>query len=126
MPLGIGGSPYYTPGGTPFGTGPGSAPVARSIWEQAPDVGYYAYGRSLGVPDDNSAFSQWFSKQFPQFQRGYGAYTAEHPFSANIVDYANSIGGYDDWLRRFNAQDPRLRGLDPSGRGAGPSRWIMR
>lgn len=124
MPLGINGSPYFNPAYNPFGAN--SSPIGRQIWEQAPDVGYYSYGRSLGVPDDTSAFSQWFSKQFPKFQQGYGAYTAENPLTANLPDYANSLGGYDDWYRRFTQQDPRLRGIDPSGRGAGSARWVMR
>jgi hypothetical protein len=124
MPMGLGGRPYYTAPSGSFGSE--SSPVGRSIWEQSLPTGYYAYGRSLGVPDDNSAFSNWFSKQFPQFNLGYGAYTAQNPLTANVVDYANSLGGLGEWQRRFGMQDQRIRGLDPGARGGGPARWIGR
>jgi hypothetical protein len=123
MPMGLGGSPYWNPTGA---FGQNVAPIGQHLWEQNPDIAYYSWGRSLGVPDDNSAFGRWFAQQFPQFQKGYGAFTAENPLTANITDYANSLGGFDDWNRRFMAQDPRLRGEEPSSRGAGPSRWIGR
>ena len=115
---------YYTPPPGSFGNE--STPLGRTIWEQNLPVAYYAYGRSLGVPDDNSAFSRWFAQQYGKFQQGYGAYTAMNPIEANVVDYARSVGNYDDWMRQFMAQDPRIRGLDPGARGGGPSRWIIR
>jgi hypothetical protein len=124
MGVGLGGSPYYTPQYNPFGYN--SSPLTQQIWEQNPDVAYYSYGRTLGIPDDNSAFSRWFAQQQPKFTLGYGAYSAENPFTANIVDYTNSLGGFDAFLHQFNALDPRLTGQDPSSRGAGPSRWIGR
>ncbi len=128
MALGLGGSPYWEPGRYtgPGGIDYGTTPWGGQILEQNPDVAYYRYGREMGVPDDNSAFGQWFRRQFPQFNLGYGAYTVSNPLEANIVDYTKSLGGYGDWMRQYQAQDPRLRGEDPSARGAGPARWIGR
>jgi hypothetical protein len=133
MGVGIGGNPYgYSPWYQPnpsYGSGytdTGLAPVGKSILEQAPDTGWYRYGRQLGVGDDNSAFSQWFKKQYPSFQQGYQSYTTDNPLTANITDYTNSLGGIDQWLRQFHMMDPRLRGLSPGERGGGPARWLMR
>jgi hypothetical protein len=121
---GFGASPYFTPQASPFGAG--SSPLSNILWEQNPDVAYYSWGRSLGIPDDNSGFSRWFASQLPKFGLGYGAYTAQNPITANIVDYANSLGGFGDWQNQFLAQDPRIRGEDPSSRGGGPARWVGR
>ena len=80
----------------------------------------------MGVPDDGSAFGRWFAQQYPQFRTGYGAYVASNPVDATIQGYTTQLGGYDDWYRRFMANDPRIRGEDPGARGGGPSRWIGR
>ena len=129
MPAGSGYvSPYWNsgqflgPGGIDYGT----TPWGNQIIEDNPNVGYYRYGRQMGVPDDGSAFGRWFAQQYPQFNLGYGAYVASNPVDASLQGYTAQLGGYQDWLRRFNAQAPQLRGLDPSARGGGPARWIMR
>lgn len=124
MGVGLGGSPYYTP--PPGSFGQGITPVGNTIWEQNLPTAYYSYGRSLGVPDDQSAFSRWFANQYGRFQQGYGAYTAQQPLTANVIDYARGLGDYGSWMRQFMNQDPRLRGLDPGARGGGPARWVMR
>lgn len=93
--------------------------------EQNLPVAYYRYGRELGIPDDGSAFSRWFSQQFPQVNTGYAAATIDNPYLM-VQPYLNSLGGYDNWYRQFMNMAPQLRGEDPSGRGAGPVRWIPR
>ncbi len=57
---------------------------------------------------------------------GYDAYTVSKGLDANIGDYLQSLGGYDDWYQKFMQSAPQLRGLDPSGRGGGPVRWTNR
>jgi hypothetical protein len=128
MPLGLGGSPYWSPGQF---TGPGGYDYGGTPWggqmlEASPETAYYRYGRGLGVADDGSAFSRWFRQQYPQAQLGYQAYTVSDPLNANIQGYLGTLGGFDDWLRRFRAQAPQLRGLDPASRGGNPVRWIGR
>lgn len=123
MPLGVGGSPWWTPGSdSPYGGN--QTAWGRSMLESSPQTAWYRFGRTMGVPDDGSAFSRWFSSQYPQFQQGYNAYTVSDPLNANIVDYLNSLGGYQDWYRQFQAQAPQLRGLNPGSRGGGPVRWV--
>ncbi len=114
---------YLSSDGTDWGE---STDWGKSILEQNPDIAYYRYGRQMGVPDDNSAFSKWFQNQYPQFNKGYGAYVASSPATANIVDYIKSLGGIDTFQKQFQSLAPQLRGLDPGDRGAGPSRWISR
>lgn len=126
MPLGLGGSNYWNPQGPADPYGGDDTQWGRTIQEQNPDAAYYRYGRNIGVADDNSAFSRWFKQQFPQANLGYKAFSVSNPLTANIVDYMKSLGGYDDWFRQFSQQAPQLRGLDPSSRGGGPSRWISR
>ena len=128
MPMGIGGSPYWSPGQTNYTGGYdwGDTGLGRQMLEQNQDVAYYRYGRELGIDDDNSGFSRWFAQQFPAWAKGYGAYSISDPLQANIPDYNAGLGNYGDWLNRYQAQDARLRGEDPSSRGAGPSRWIPR
>lgn len=104
----------------------GNTPLGLILMEQSPDVAFYRYGRTLGVPDDQSAFARWFRQQFPQFALGYGAFTVSQPLTANIRDYTASLGDYASWLRQFQAQDARLRGEDPASRGGGPVRWVDR
>jgi hypothetical protein len=123
----VGGSPWWSP--TPQTgsyTDTNLPDWSKIMLEQSPQTGWYRYGRELGVGDDNSAFSQWFKKQYPQFQQGYDAYSVSNPMTANITDYANSLGGMDQWMRQFQSMDPRLKGESPGDRGGGPSRWIMR
>lgn len=126
MPLGLGGNTnfYYTP--QPPATSGGNTQLGQLMLEQNPATAYYRYGAQIGVPDNNSGFSRWFRQQFPNFQLGYNAFTVDNPFTANIQDYANSLGGYDAWMRQYRALAPQLRGEDWSSRGAGPSRWIAR
>lgn len=128
MPPGSYTSPYWNPGQYqgPGGYDYGTTPWGNQILEDNPSVAYYRYGRTIGVPDNGSAFGRWFSQQFPQFNTGYGAYVASNPVDASIQGYARSLGGYDEWMRRFMAQDQRIRGLEPAARGGGPARWISR
>ena len=108
-------SPFYNPGqyveqgsqnwfSTPYGT---------EFREQNPQSAWYAYGRSLGVPDNQSAFSRWFNQQYPVFQQGYAAASQENPY-INIDQYLNSLGGLQNWQRQFNAMAPSMRGENPS------------
>lgn len=126
MPLGLGGNPsfYYTPP-------PPNLDFANSDWglgmmEDDPSAAFYRYGQTIGIPDDQSGFGRWFRQQFPQFNTGYHAYTISNPVTADIRSYAESLGGYDQWMRQYNKLAPQMRGEDPASRGAGPVRWIGR
>lgn len=123
---GYGSSPWWTPTQSGYYDQAGITPVGRRMEELSPETAWYRYARELGIPDDQSAFTRWFRGQFPNYQLGYQAYTTENPLTANIQDYTASLGGFGDWMRRFNLQDPRLRGLDYGNRGGSPSRWIAR
>jgi len=93
--------------------------------EQAPQAAYYRYGVNLGIPDDNSAYSQWFKQQYPDVYTGYQAATISNPYLL-INDYLNSLGGQSDWLRRFMDLAPQLRGENQARAGAGTVRFINR
>ena len=108
-------SPFYTPGqyvaqgqqnwfNTPYGT---------QFREQNQQPAWYAYGRSLGVPDNQSAFSRWFNQQYPLFQQGYASASMEDPY-LNIDQYTASLGGLQNWQNQFNAMAPQMRGENPS------------
>lgn len=144
MPLGLGGNPYaslptapmntggavgnsnfyYTP--QPYAQNGGNTQLGQIMLEQNPATAYYRYGQQIGVGDDQTGFNRWFRQQFPSFSLGYNAYTIDHPFDADIQGYANSLGGYDSWMKQYMRLAPQLRGEDPSSRGSGPSRWIAR
>ncbi len=127
MPLGIGGSNYWSPGSSVTGAYDwGNTPWGSSIMEQNKDVAFYRYGREIGVPDDQSGFSRWFRQRYPEVNTGFGAYTVSNPLTANIVDYLHSLGGMSDWQRKYRELAPQLRGENPSGFGAGPTRWVNR
>lgn len=100
---------YYTPYGT----------QSRELNLQN---AWYAYNRQNGIPDDNSAFAQWMSQQFPNYRMGYGAATMETP-DLNIDQYNTGLGGYEDWLRRFNDMAPQMRGRNDSNYG-NVTRWL--
>jgi len=104
----------------------GNSPLGQTLAEQDPQTFYYRYGRSIGVPDDQSAFGRWFAQQYGNFKQGYDAYTFSDPFNASIGNYAAGLGNYNDWLARFNQLAPQLRGLDAASRGGGPARWVAR
>lgn len=123
MGVGLGGSFYWQPGGS---SDMGGSPWGQSMLEQNTPTAFYRYGVQNGIPDDNSSFSRWFKQQFPSVQTGYNAYTISNPLSANITDYLNSLGGFDEWYRRYMKEAPQVRGLDPSSRGGGPVRWVGR
>jgi hypothetical protein len=118
---------YWSPGAwnSPQGYDWGNTQYGEITKEQNPDTAYYRYGRELGVQDDNSAFSRWFSQQFPQVQQGYNAATISNPYLL-IDPYMQSLGGYQDWYQKYMALAPQLRGEDQSSRGAAPVRWIAR
>lgn len=122
MPLGLGGSPYWTPGQA---NDYGNTPWGNAMLEQNPSTAIYRYGRTMGVPDDNSGFARWFGQQAPRINTGYNAYTVSNPLTANIQDYLGTLGGYDDWMRRYLAEAPQLRGESRSRAGAGPMRWSI-
>lgn len=119
---------YWNPHSFAPGTDGGYAPLGHLMLEQNPDTAFYRYGQQIGIPDPStqSAFGRWFAQQFGNFKQGYDAYTVSNPFNSNIQDYANSLGGYSDWLHRFNQLAPQLRGLDAANRGGGPARWVGR
>lgn len=119
---------FWSPGqfAGPGGYDWGGTDLGLILQEQSPDVAYYRRGRELGIPDDNSAFSRWFQQQYGDYLKGYGAYTVSDPINANIRDYTAGIGGYDDFKRKFQMNDQRVRGEDPSSRGGGAARWINR
>lgn len=129
MAVGLGGSSnfFWNPHAAPAdGQDYSNTDWGRSIQEQNPNVAYYRALRNVGVPDDQSAFSRWAKQQFPNFSLGYGSYTATNPLSANVVDYAASLGGYDQWMKQFMSLHPQLRGEDAGARGGGPVRWVSR
>lgn len=124
MPLGLGGSPWWTPGQAQQQPEDfGDTPWSRGIREQEPQSAWYRYGRQMGVPDDDSAFSKWFGNQYPNYRQGYAAWTQSNPFG-NIDEYTNTLGGFDKWYEEFSRKAPQLRGLDPGSRGGGPTRWV--
>src|SRR5688572_966179 len=123
MPMGLGGSPWWQPG-MDSQYGGNQTDWGRSMLEQSPQTAWYRFGREMGVPDDQSGFSRWFAQQYPQYQQGYNAYTVSNPLTANIVDYTNSLGGYDQWYRQYMNNAPQIRGLQPASRGGGPTRWV--
>lgn len=126
---GAGGTPnsyYWNPQGYRPGTDGGQTPLGGIMSEQDPQTAFYRYGQQMGVPDDQSAFGRWFASQYPKFATGYAATTVSDPFHANVQGYANSLGNYNDWQARFAALAPQVRGLDPSSRGGGSSRWVSR
>lgn len=124
MGVGLGGSFYWQPGNP--ATDMGSSPWGQSMLEQSPSTAFYRYGVGIGVPDNQSAFSRWFKQQYPSVQTGYQAYTVSNPLTANITDYLNSLGGFNDWYRQFQSLAPQLRGEDAGSRGGGPVRWVGR
>ena len=120
-------SPYWNPGSftSPEGYDWGSTQYGEITKEQAPQAAYYRHITQLGVPDDGSAFSRWVRQEFPNVQLGYNAATISNPY-LTIDPYMQSLGGYNDWMRRFMAQAPQLRGENQSRAGAGALRWIVR
>ncbi len=127
MPTNSATSPYWSVGqwAGPGGYDWGSTQYGQMTKEQAPQAAYYRYGVEQGIPDDNSAFSQWFKQQYPQAAMGYQAATISDPY-LTIDPYLQSLGGYNDWLNRFMALAPQLRGEDQSRAGAGTVRFIGR
>ena len=131
MGVGLGGNvagytdPYWNPSPT---TGDnydwGDTDFGRMIQEQNTNVAYNRKRVELGIGGPDSGFGRWFAGQFPQFQLGYGSETASHPLTTNVVDYLNSLGGPEDWQRRYMNTNPMLRGEDAGSRGGGPVRWI--
>lgn len=128
MPSGFSGSQYWSPNQFtgPGGYDWGNTDLGLILLEQSPETAFYRYGRQMGIPDDNSGFARWFANQFQDFAKGYSAYTVSDPINANIRDYTSGLGGYDDWMQRYQMTDQRVRGEDPSSRGAGAARWIGR
>lgn len=120
-------SPYWNPQQSV--TGPydyGTTQWGKSMLEQSPETAIYRYGRAMGIPDDQSDFSRWFKQRYQDVLGGYKAYTVSNPYDANITSYLNTLGGVQDWQRRYAMQAPSMRGINPAAAGAGPARWIGR
>lgn len=104
----------------------GNTDWGRLMLEQNPQTAFYRYGSDIGVSDNQSAFSRWFRNQYPMFNQGYAAYTVSNPLTANVQDYARSLGGIQDWQRQFQDMAPSMRGENPGAGGGGPARWVGR
>lgn len=110
-------SAFYNPG--QFAAPDGNwynTPYGTLMRQQNLPQAFYAYGRQQGIPDDQSGFSRWFNQQYPNFNAGFAAATMENPY-ITIDEYTPTLGGYDDWKRRFNQMAPQLRGENHSNYG---------
>lgn len=116
-------SSFYNPG--QYAPSEGSwynTPYGTMVRQQNMPQAWYAYGRQQGIPDDNSGFARWFQQQYPTFNSGFAAATMENPY-ITIDEYTPTLGGYADWMRRFNQMAPQLRGENPSNYG-NVTRWL--
>lgn len=125
MGLGLGGSFFWDPNTSAQGAYDyGTSDWGTQMLEASPQTAFYRFGRQMGVPDNqNTAFARWFAQQYPQWQQGYNAYTISNPLTADVNNYNATLGGYEDWRKRFMSAPQQIRGEDPSNRGAGPVRW---
>lgn len=129
MGIGIGGSTttdsmFYNPSwfsGDPYND---ASQVGKNVFEGSVPTGFYAYLKSMGIPDNSGAFSRWADQQLGKYTLGYNTYTAADPLNADMGKYNAQLGGFDQWYNEFLRQSPVLRGEDPGSRGAGPVRWI--
>lgn len=127
MSVSLGGgylSPFYNPGqyvdpnyGNYYYT-----PMGTQQREQNMPAAWYAYGRNLGIPDNNSAYGRWFNQQQPLYAAGFASASMENPYM-RIDDYNASLGNYQDWQSRFNAMAPQTRGENPGNYG-NVTRWL--
>lgn len=100
-----------------------NTPSGRQIREQNLPQAWYSYGRQQGIPDSGTdPFGRWFSQQYPQYNSGYAAATMENPY-INIDEYTPTLGGYDDWKRRFQNVAPQVRGEQPADYGS-TTKWL--
>jgi hypothetical protein len=99
-----------------------NTPMGNQQREQNMTAAWYAYGRQLGVPDDQSAYGRWFNQQQPLYNAGFASASMENPY-LRLDDYNATLGNYQDWSSRFNAMAPQLRGENPGNYG-NVTRWL--
>ncbi len=99
-----------------------NTPLSNQLREQNMSAAWYAYGRQLGIPDDQSAYGRWFNQQQPLYNAGFASASMENPY-LRLSDYNASLGNYNDWSSRFKAMAPQLRGENP-GQYGNVTRWL--
>jgi hypothetical protein len=101
-----------------------NTPVGQNIREQATPLAFASWGARQGIVNNDSNFNQWFQKQLPRFQQGYGLATMDNPMMS-IDDYIATLPGYQQLRNEFNALSPNARGAQYSTY-APNVRWIPR
>src|SRR6476661_4710082 len=101
-----------------------NTPLGGQLREQNPNLTYAYYGNKLGIGDNQTAFSQWFYNQFPQFQHAYGQATIQNPF-ITIDQFMQTLPGMQQLMSQFQNLSPQARG-ERWGQYAPASRWISR
>jgi hypothetical protein len=103
------GSMFYQPGQYGATQDWFNTPISQQMREENQNLAYGYYGNQQGIANNDSAFNQWFYKQFPKFQQSYGMASMENPL-LTVDEFLKTLPSYAQLQGQYQMQSPTARG----------------
>lgn len=133
-PSGPGGYDYYDPNSTYGQTKYGNQYAQNAFtntgagyWymNQNDDAAWTRYAAPFMSGSGEGNFDRWLQSQKGRVYDAFQAALATNPNLNFYGEFLPGLGGYDEWMQRYQALSPEQRG-ENAARYAGSARWIPR